>query len=560
MCKSLDHEVLQFIDEWSVRFTDGSLGKAFGPAKAVHMALHLFALNGLPLTHDEINRLSMMEEAELVPELVARMPESFSRNFTSISLQLQMMVSSTARVRKASENGDVDTLAKLCDDTESGSIRNAILTKATMNAASECRNLRRSTDTWVRNTEERLQRLASASDKAEKARSQLALIEGQIEAFHSSVKDKCGHFLMNFASQQAPGMVMKFVLAGWKSAHIKMKSEKVFRDKFDAEIAAAENALMEYKQKKIETIRGVLGTNYTAECKGLMGTVVMLWHEAVQEEKSERETAKNMAVLESKLRSTSQAQMEAAKKVLTKISGNTESGLLGMAVGAWITAVADIKMDREVEKALQDVEDKMKAFMEKNKNNASSVLDRMNGASESGLIEQYFSEWKAVYTEEKSTREVANHQKAAMEKFKHLKARQSGLASCAQGRVNDLMNALLVMKTMGIWIEESRVSQVERYYQGKVNSKRKQLTGVQSIFTTFAKQLESGLAGIERDDEDAKSVSHQAPRYSDKHGDVSKHGTHRSSRHSDVSSPPKRKGMHKNGNTVSLPDIHGRQH
>mmetsp|Transcript_79471 Transcript_79471/g.208698 ORF Transcript_79471/g.208698 Transcript_79471/m.208698 type:complete len:567 (-) Transcript_79471:107-1807(-) len=563
--QELEHQVQQFFDEWSMRFTDSSLGKAWAPEKVVATALNLFALNGVPLSADDVAGMARMQEDVMISELVARMPEHISSNFTNISLQLQMLVASATRVRKAAENGDAEALGKLCDAAESGSMRNAILMRATMDAASECGRLRRTQDSWVRSSEDRLVRLAKATETAERARAQLAAVEGQLEAFHSSMKSKCMKFLMWFASDLSPGIALQCCFKGWHASHVTRRSEKHIRDKFEQEIGNAEQALIAYKKKRMENVRGVLGSGHAASISALMGMVVAAWREGIAEFKAEEEAQKAILALEGRLMRSTKGQVENAKKVLTRICGQTDAGVKSMAMAAWISGVAELKQDREVEKSLVEVEAKLKAMMERNKSNASGVLNRMNGACDSGIVELFFSEWRQSYKEAKREREAAESIHASLEKFKHLKLRQSTLAKAAGGKVNEMINALLLMKVLGVWTQESRVTQVDRYYSGKISSKRKQLQGVQSIFMTFARQLESGLANIEKDDDDPKSLRGPAPKTTDrsKHGDVTKQGSikiiERSSRHNDASSPARRKGMSKDSNAVSLPNIHGRQ-
>merc|ERR1719422_780874 len=112
-----------------------------------------------------------------------------------------------------------------------------------------------------------------------------------------------------------------------------------------------------------------------------------------------------------------------------------------------------------------------------------------------------------------------------------------GSATKVQTRVNEQMKQNLLLRVLAVWQLEAKVNHVDQYFNKKMDGKRKQLQSVQTLFKSFAKQLEEGLGKI---DEDGGDSTGRTTKPSKKHGmSGSKHD--------------------KEGGSVSLPDIHSRR-
>merc|ERR1719433_1758267 len=120
----------------------------------------------------------------------------------------------------------------------------------------------------------------------------------------------------------------------------------------------------------------------------------------------------------------------------------------------------------------------------------------------------------------------------AQGKFKSLNERQKGNASKVQTRVNEQMKQNLAIRVLAIWQVEAKINHVDKYYNAKMEGKRKQLQSVQTLFKSFAKQLEEGLGKIEEDGGSSGRTSKQQRKSSSKD--------------------------RKSDNSSSLPDIHSR--
>merc|ERR1712183_95976 len=98
------------------------------------------------------------------------------------------------------------------------------------------------------------------------------------------------------------------------------------------------------------------------------------------------------------------------------------------------------------------------------------------------------------------------------------------------------------MRVFSHWLLEAKVNRVEAHFNRKMDSKRRQLAGVQNLFKTFAAQLEQGLG----DGNDSSRANT---------GRDSTYKSHKKSRpHGDSKQGAMARGQE---GSVSLPDIHG---
>merc|ERR1719388_332656 len=83
-------------------------------------------------------------------------------------------------------------------------------------------------------------------------------------------------------------------------------------------------------------------------------------------------------------------------------------------------------------------------------------------------------------------------------KFASLRGRQQGAANGVMSRVTQLQEWHFMTRFFQAWAIDARVETVVRHYESKVDYKKQQLSSVQSMFRTFATQLETSIQEGER--------------------------------------------------------------
>merc|ERR1719517_127362 len=96
-------------------------------------------------------------------------------------------------------------------------------------------------------------------------------------------------------------------------------------------------------------------------------------------------------------------------------------------------------------------------------------------------------------------------------RFKHLNEKMKENAKGKSGRAIDIEQDNLLMACLMNWSIETRVQRVVAHYGGQLENKKHQLEAVQSMFQSFATQLEKGIESTPRKKEKTgKSSSRNA--------------------------------------------------
>merc|ERR1719265_1257241 len=154
---------------------------------------------------------------------------------------------------------------------------------------------------------------------------------------------------------------------------------------------------MEYRQHQLNNVRNVL-MRKAAEGDGeLTKQVWKAWSDEVQETKKEAGSQDAMKAMEAKLASASEAQTENTKKVMSRMAAGSDSALLTVVIGSWVQWLADYKKNKDEEDAIKKQEAQMQEYLKQKKDGAKAVLDKMNSATDSGLVEHVMSTWAQQY-------------------------------------------------------------------------------------------------------------------------------------------------------------------
>merc|ERR1712113_719569 len=106
--------------------------------------------------------------------------------------------------------------------------------------------------------------------------------------------------------------------------------------------------------------------------------------------------------------------------------------------------------------------------------------------------------WVEDYQAEKKAKEMEELLNGENAKFKSLNARMKENASGKASRSIDIENDNLLMQVLMNWQIEARVQRVVSHYGGQLESKKHQLEAVQTMFQSFASQLEKGIESTPR--------------------------------------------------------------
>merc|ERR1719253_188546 len=175
------------------------------------------------------------------------------------------------------------------------------------------------------------------------------------------------------------------------------------------------------------------------------------------------------------------------------MSAGSDSALLTLVVASWVQFIADYKKNKDIEDAVKAQEKQMAEYLAKKKDEAKSVLDKMNSSTDSGLVEHVMSTWAQQFRDNQEALKMERIMAENEAKFGALNGRQKDNAKGVMGRVNEQMELNCLLKHFSAWATDTKLERIMRHYNSKMDSKKQQLQSVQHLFKNFATQLDQGL-------------------------------------------------------------------
>merc|ERR1719310_609907 len=454
---------------------------------------------GVHLTPEESKRMMQLEEGDMIDSLVSRMPQQTKEQFEHFFLQLQIIVSTATRIRTALEQGTPDVIEEALNDADQTGIMPYILKMSVVQAGSEVVALKQQHDGWATDTEARMSKLLRGADDAMQAQKQLAAAQAQLGHFQGSHKDKAYKAMMGVAGKNDRA-AMDACITNWKAVVDRTKKEAEIRVEYEERIEAAQKRLFDYKQSQKGNAKGVLLRQAAAGDSALIGEVFAYLCKEPQARKADEEAAKKLAEIEAKLSAQAGKNKDNAKAVLMRNLAQGDNMLMDVCMEAWKGWLVEYKKNKDQEDAVKAAEQKVADFMKSKSDGAKGVIDRMNSATDSGLVEHVISTWVQYYKDQKKAEEMEAILNGVNNKFGAFSERNKKGAMSAGQKATAVKEYGLLNHSMCLWAEFSRVERLLRYYSMRVEGKKHQLQGLQTMFKNFATQLETGLKeGTPRD-------------------------------------------------------------
>merc|ERR1711972_303126 len=161
----------------------------------------------------------------------------------------------------------------------------------------------------------------------------------------------------------------------------------------------------DYVLQQTAIMKNMLNRKYADTEEGLKHMVMDAFITELQGKNDRLAKEAEMADLNNKMSQFAEEQRAKAKKTLGRMNAGSDQGIMAMYFTGWVQFMAEYRKNREFEDAVKAEEKKIAEFMKQQNEGAKSVLNRMAGASETGLISQCFEGWVDVYLEQKQVNE-----------------------------------------------------------------------------------------------------------------------------------------------------------
>mmetsp|Transcript_19202 Transcript_19202/g.55753 ORF Transcript_19202/g.55753 Transcript_19202/m.55753 type:complete len:529 (-) Transcript_19202:20-1606(-) len=493
---SIQLQLQQFMDEWYYRILHSGMAHEMDKEQAAVKAMDLFECQGVSLTEIDKIKFSKMEDDDMIEAIVHKMPDDVRKTFGHFALQLQLVMSAASRVRYVLDEGPAEEVARVMEDGDAG-VNAQILKQTIVEAAAEIGELQEVHGSWQTSTNKRLSRMSHAQAELEQAKRDLERTSIKLGNFADEQSKKSTAVLMSLA-QSSDKVLIKAGFSAWAAYFTSYKNEKHLHDKFRKEIDDAERKLMEYKQAQIANVRNVLMRNSEGSERLLLAESVRVWAKLVLEEKEERALAGDLESARQKMGGLKMAQKDNAKKSMIRMCQGNDESLTNLCLQEWAKITAEERKNKAFNEEVRAQEAKMQQYLKGKNEQAKGVLNRMAGSSETGLLHGCFSAWAEDLRQEKKAKEVQDTITAQNQKFANLNVRMKANASSSVARANEMEEENQIMTIFMNWATEAKLGRVARHYAGQMDTKKQQLDAVQTMFKSFASQLEQGIGNTPR--------------------------------------------------------------
>merc|ERR1711959_349561 len=207
------------------------------------------------------------------------------------------------------------------------------------------------------------------------------------------------------------------IITNWKMVVDRIKKEAEIRVEYQERIEASQKRLFEYKQSQKGNAKGVLLRQAAAGDGALVGEVFAYLCKEPKARKEDEEAARKLAEIEAKLAAQAGKNKDNAKAVLMRNLAQGDNMLMDVCLEAWKSWLVEYKKNKESEDAVKAQEAKVAEFMKNKSDGAKSVIDKMNSATDSGLVEHVISSWVQYRKDMKKAEEMEAILNGAQGKF-----------------------------------------------------------------------------------------------------------------------------------------------
>eukprot|EP00931_Biecheleriopsis_adriatica_P002253 TRINITY_DN10295_c0_g1_i1.p1 TRINITY_DN10295_c0_g1~~TRINITY_DN10295_c0_g1_i1.p1 ORF type:complete len:660 (-),score=205.10 TRINITY_DN10295_c0_g1_i1:131-2056(-) len=469
----------------------------------INAAAKLLISYGVEMSAEEQDALVKMDEAEQISALVAKLPQQADEQFQQFFVQLQRLVMVSHQVRLGLEQGDVAQVEDALQEADDSGIAPIILRMAVVQAGSEMIAFGVRFNEWSKENSAKTGKLIRCQEDAMTAKKKLAAADARLGHLRADSLDKVKHVLMNFLTSSDKTLI-DASFKGWAAATRQGMLERKVEGEYEAKLAAVHDRILQFQVKQKAGASSIMNRQASSKARELLQDGFELWREVLEDRKADDAAAGQIAEMEQKIKTMKASQAEQAKKLMLKMSSESDAALLSTCLKAFAANLDDEKKERDVQKQVEANKGKMESFLKNKSAGAKYMLETMNRATDSGLLYEVWGAWTCLVEEAKKENRLVNALNATKKQSSLFagKAKEAGMSASDRARIES--EKMLLISFFNTWRLDAVMEARLRVHHMKVEAKRQQLMGVQTMFRNFALQLESGLKGSESSRGDKK--------------------------------------------------------
>jgi len=492
-------QIQKFLDEWHLLMLESGSAQGWDRRRTLRAALDVLELNGVRLPSKEA--LFDVDDGALVERILEGMPATTREHFPTISRGLLAMLEELAATRQRLEQAQGDAAVReLCKLGEDSKATQALLKLSVVQACSEISSAQAIHASWRCKTEERIARLGDEAREADDTRLGLEEAERQLAAFAPATRARAARCVTRLVEGQDLASLVPLLLA-WSTAAQGSRRRRVVSERFDTELQAAKDKLLDFRATQVASARAVLGRSRVEDHRAVLRRCMETWRATIAEMMRHGEVSARVLELQARLTSSQSRQAENMKRVMTRIGDENLLDLTSLSFQGWSLVWTEARGDRGVRVQQLAAEVRAEVAWAGKRVAVATALEGLSSIASDNALACSFHSWFRRAREERKLRQLARAVKEVTMMRARLSERQSQNASEVQWRTNCALREFDLLRCFSAWAMQSRVRQLQRSVARQIDMKKRQLNGVQTLFKTFANQLEVGLAVEEQQDQ-----------------------------------------------------------
>lgn len=481
----------KFLTEKHFKKIHQAMGRCWDRSHSLTTVLKLMEQHGLTVEQAEVEQLQNLEEEDQINALVSKMPNQDDEQFQLFYLQLQLIVTASARIRRALDEGNCQEVQDALDEAEGLSGASHLLRTAVVQAGSEAAAMQERYEVWVQDCGGKMAKLVRGQESAMESMKKLAAAEAKLEAYRFQHREKA----LRVASKACDNHDRRFLeqcFASWVAQFRLEKQESALSNLHGKRVAQLKSLLTQQKAAHLARVESLVERKVKKEELDLKSTILLLWLDLAKEThelKAHRQKAAELEVAKGQLKS--RHLTNAAEMVERRLA----SGTLGVRLLLWNGWKELLVERRQREEARAKVDAANAELAAQRKALMVTVAMAFMPPDPLVLLGEVFRCWASYPAIAKREAEAERARQEFQEQKQAWAQRSASRGAAALTKVAQYLENSLAGRALLAWRSFQQMEKTMRTFHVKVDAKKQQLQQVQQMFKTFAGQLEIGLKG-----------------------------------------------------------------
>lgn len=396
------------------------------------------------------------------------------------------------RVRASLEQADLTQLEDALVDAENAGIGNAVFRMSAVQAGSELRAIGENFRDWGKDNALKTGKLTRCQEEALGARKKLAAAQAKLQNGRHKNLETSSKWVLRFAETSSRGSV-RVLFRSWSVYARFSSAERRVQCDYQERLVSADALLDSFRLRSKGALRRLLERQAVERCRQLALECFWLWQEILVQRKLDEECEQKLLDFQCKMKDMKQAQSENAKLILRRACAENDLALIRCCFQAFHETWQEAAQEQHIAVQVDLSQEKMKEFMKRKSTIALRLLKEMCYATAAGFQQEVFSSWVTLVQQSHGEGQLQGLLQQQQQRIEAVRQRSRNNNHLLVQGLEKQYHSDMQLEIFSHWRTFAGVESKVLGHKVKVDAKRQQLQGVQSLFRSFAAQLERQL-------------------------------------------------------------------